>query len=58
MCQNLFYFISRFATLSDEELSSFLAIFKPLTLAKLDHLFIEGEYVDSLFFLEEGVMRG
>jgi len=41
MSQNFIFFISRFASLNDEELNAFLAIFKPITISKHDHLFLE-----------------
>ena len=58
MTQNFVFFLSRFVTLNDEELNAFLAVFKPLTISKLDHLFLEGDNVDCLYFLNEGIMRG
>ncbi|MEM0543406.1 Crp/Fnr family transcriptional regulator [Flavobacterium sp. j3] len=58
MLDNIRFFLSRFEKLSDEELEAFIGIFKPLSINKLDHLFIESEMVSSIFYINEGVMRG
>ncbi len=58
MLDNIRFFLSRFEKLSDEELDAFIGIFKPLSINKLDHLFIESEMVSSIFYINEGVMRG
>lgn len=58
MLDNIRFFLSRFEKLSDEELEAFIGIFKPLSIKKLDHLFIESEMVSSIFYINDGVMRG
>ncbi len=57
MLDNLKFFLSRFEKLNDEELEAFTGIFKPITIKKLDHLFLEGELVSSIFYINDGVMR-
>lgn len=56
--QNLKTFTSRFANLSQEESEVLLAIFKPFPIKRLNHLFLEGEHISDIFFINEGVMRG
>lgn len=58
MTHNLRIFLSRFALLSDEELEAFLAIFSPISIKKLDHLFLENDMVSSIYFANDGIMRG
>ncbi len=58
MTDNLRFFLSRFEKLTDQEMDAFIAIFKPLTIKKLDHLFLEGEMVSSIYYINDGVMRG
>ena len=58
MNDNLRFFLSRFEKLTDQEMDAFIAIFKPLTIKKLDHLFLEGEMVSSIYYINDGVMRG
>ncbi|PZO27894.1 MAG: Crp/Fnr family transcriptional regulator [Flavobacteriaceae bacterium] len=58
MTDNLRLFLSRFEKLTDQEMDAFIAIFKPLTIKKLDHLFLEGEMVSSIYYINDGVMRG
>lgn len=58
MYTNLHIFLKRFEVLTEEEIAAFIAIFKPLEIRKLDHLFVEGERVSRIFFLNEGIMRG
>jgi len=58
MLDNLKMFLSRFAKLSDEELEAFIAIFSPVSIKKLDHLFLEKEMVSSIYYVNDGVLRG
>lgn len=58
MTDNLRFFLSRFAKLSDEELEAFVAIFTPLSIKKLDHLFLENDMVSHIYFINDGTMRG
>jgi CRP-like cAMP-binding protein len=58
MYQNLKTFTSRFINLSEEEAEELLSIFKPSPVKRLDHLFLEGEMIDKIYFINEGVLRG
>ena len=58
MHQNLSIFTSRFVNLSVQESDELLSIFKPYPVKRLNHLFLEGELVDSIYFINEGVLRG
>jgi CRP-like cAMP-binding protein len=58
MLDNIRFFLSRFEKLTDQEVDAFIGIFKPLTIKKLDHLFLEGEMVSSIYYLNDGIMRG
>ena len=58
MTNNLRFFLSRFVNLSEEELEAFTAIFTPLSIKKFDHLFLEGEMVSYLYYIDDGIMRG
>ena len=58
MTGNLRFFLSRFANLSDEELEAFAAIFTPISIKKLDHLFLENDMVSHIYYINDGIMRG
>lgn len=58
MKDNLRFFLSRFAKLTEEELEDFVAIFTPLVIKKLDHLFLENDMVSHIYFINDGIMRG
>ena len=58
MYNNVSFFLSRFEKLSEEELDAFTGIFKSLTIKKLDHLFLEGQMVSSIYYINDGIMRG
>lgn len=58
MYTNLHIFLQRFEVLTEEEIAAFISIFKPMEIRKLDHLFVEGERVSRIYFLNEGIMRG
>lgn len=58
MTDNLRFFLSRFANLSEEELEAFVAIFTPISIKKLDHLFIENSMVSHIYYINDGIMRG
>lgn len=58
MTDNLKIFISRFANLSEEELTAFVSIFEPFSIKKLDHLFLEGEIISSIYYINDGIFRG
>lgn len=57
MTDNLRFFLSRFAKLSEEELEAFVAIFTPFSIKKLDHLFLENDMVSQIYFINDGIMR-
>ncbi|MCA6422468.1 MAG: Crp/Fnr family transcriptional regulator [Flavobacterium sp.] len=58
MTDNLRFFLSRFAKLTEEELDAFVAIFTPISINKLDHLFLENDLVAHIYFINDGIMRG
>ncbi len=58
MIENLSVFVSRFSKLSEEELSALAAIFTPVFVRKLDHLFLEKETVSNIYFINDGILRG
>ncbi|NHN24094.1 Crp/Fnr family transcriptional regulator [Flavobacterium jejuense] len=58
MTDSLKLFLSRFATLSEEEIAAFTAIFSPVSIKKLDHLFVENDKVTTIFYINDGLMRG
>ncbi|MGV3459951.1 MAG: Crp/Fnr family transcriptional regulator [Flavobacterium sp.] len=58
MESNLRNFISRFRKFTEEESEAFLSIFSPLSINKLDHIITEGTLVDTIYFINEGVLRG
>lgn len=58
MRDNLNALLDRFVILNDEELEAFAAIFTPFKIQKLDHLFLEGEMVSSIYYINDGVLRG
>ena len=58
MTDNLIFFLSRFGRLTEEELEAFVAIFTPLHIKKLDHLFLENDMVSQIYYIDEGIMRG
>lgn len=58
MLENLRIFVNRFAKLSDEELAALADIFSPVFVQKLDHLFLESEMVSSIYYVNDGILRG
>ncbi|WP_298152372.1 Crp/Fnr family transcriptional regulator [Flavobacterium sp.] len=58
MTDNLRFFLSRFANLSEQELEAFTAIFTPISVKKLDHLFLENDMVSDIYYINDGIMRG
>ena len=58
MIDNLSFFLSRFAKLSEEELEAFIAIFTPISIKKLDHLFLENDMISHIYYINDGIMRG
>jgi CRP-like cAMP-binding protein len=58
MTDNLRFFLSRFAKLSEEELEAFVSIFTPISIKKLDHLFLENDIVSHIYYINNGIMRG
>ncbi|MFY8186424.1 MAG: Crp/Fnr family transcriptional regulator [Flavobacterium sp.] len=58
MYQNLKVFTSRFETLNDEESEALLGIFKPISIKKKEHLFVENQLIKEIFFVSEGILRG
>jgi CRP/FNR family transcriptional regulator, anaerobic regulatory protein len=51
-------FTGHFAPVPDEEFEQYAAMFRPVNVKRLDHLFREGDNVKSLYFLHTGVLRG
>ncbi|WP_309640253.1 Crp/Fnr family transcriptional regulator [Flavobacterium sp.] len=58
MIDNLSMFLSRFEKLSEEEFAAFVAIFTPIDIKKLDHLFLENEKISSIYYIDQGILRG
>lgn len=58
MLENLRFFVSRFAKLNEEELAALAAIFEPVFVQKMNHLFLEKEPVSSIYFINDGIFRG
>nr|WP_315176130.1 Crp/Fnr family transcriptional regulator [uncultured Flavobacterium sp.] len=58
MIDNLSFFLSRFAKLSEQELEAFIAIFTPISIKKLDHLFLENDMISHIYYINDGIMRG
>ena len=58
MTNNLSIFLSRFANLSNEELDAFVSIFKPISINKYDHLFLENEMLTKIYYIDDGMLRG
>lgn len=58
MIDNLRFFLSRFAKLSEQELEAFFAIFTPISIKKLDHLFLENDMISHIYYINDGIMRG
>lgn len=58
MEDHLKIFLSRFAHLNEEELQAFTSIFTPLFVKKQDHLFLEGQHISSLYYINDGFFRG
>ena len=58
MTDNLRFFLSRFANLSEVELEAFVAIFTPISIKKLNHLFLENDMVSEIYYIDDGIMRG
>lgn len=58
MIDNLKIFLSRFEKLNDEELNAFVSIFSPISVKKLDHLFLQNELVSSIYYINDGLFRG
>jgi CRP-like cAMP-binding protein len=56
--QNLKVFTSRFETLNEEESEALLGIFKPISIKKKEHLFVENQPMNEIFFVSEGILRG
>lgn len=57
MIDNLKIFLSRFEKLNDEELNAFVSIFSPISVKKLDHLFLQNELVSSIYYINDGIFR-
>ncbi|OIQ21088.1 MAG: hypothetical protein BM557_04850 [Flavobacterium sp. MedPE-SWcel] len=58
MLDSLKIFTSRFCELSDNELEELSQIFKPTPIKRLDHLTTEGNNLNEIFFIAEGIFRG
>lgn len=58
MTDNLTIFLSRFAKLTDDELEAFIGIFSPISIKKMDHLFLENDFVSNIYYINDGIMRG
>lgn len=58
MTDNINVLLSRFATLNEEELNAFISIFTPITIKKLDHLFLENDFVSNIYYINDGIFRG
>lgn len=58
MRDNLSALLDRFVNLNNEELEAFVSVFTPFKIQKLDHLFLEGEMVSCLYYINDGVFRG
>lgn len=56
--ESLKIFTSRFETLSEEESKALLRIFKPISIKKKEHLFIENQMVKEIYFVSDGILRG
>jgi len=50
-------FASKFVDLSDEELFFFEKHLQPMSIKKMNHLFVSDTYINDLFFLESGIFR-
>jgi CRP-like cAMP-binding protein len=58
MKETLKAFTAHFAPLDDEEFEQYAAMFRPVHIKRLDHLFREGDNIKSLYFVHTGVLRG
>jgi CRP-like cAMP-binding protein len=50
-------FTDRFTNLTSSEIQELASIFVPLNVKKKDHLFIEGEVLRKMYFVNEGILR-
>lgn len=51
-------FTATLATITDEEFEALAALFRPVGIKKMNHLFTEGHYVKHIYFVDQGVLRG
>lgn len=58
MLERLKIFASRFCELTDEEFEALTSIFKPTPIKRLDHLTTEGNTLNEMFFVSDGLFRG
>jgi len=56
--EHLKAFTARFIDLSVTELVALETIFTPVTIKKMDHLMISGDYVKDIYFIDSGLFRG
>ena len=55
--ENLKLFTSYFAALTDQEFKDLEALFRPMTVKKMDHVLASGTYVKDLYFFNKGTFR-
>jgi CRP-like cAMP-binding protein len=57
MNQRFKAFTATLATLTDEEYTAYAALFSPVSVKKMDHLFTEGHVVGHVYYIDTGVLR-
>ena len=55
--ENLKRFSSRYQELNDEELQALENLFQPVTIKKMDHMMVEGDWIRDIFFINQGLFR-
>lgn len=51
-------FTHHLATITDEEFEAYAALFSPVHIKKMNHLFTEGHVVSHVYYIDSGVLRG
>jgi CRP/FNR family transcriptional regulator, anaerobic regulatory protein len=58
MIERLKAFTATLANITDEEFEAYAALFHPVSIKKMNHLFTEGHQVKHIYYLDQGVLRG
>jgi CRP-like cAMP-binding protein len=57
MKDRLKIFTAQLATLTDEEFEAYAALYKPVHVKKMNHLFSEGHMVKHIYYIDSGLLR-